>query len=302
MKRTDLRKTMVLLSVTFIFFCLVGDCDLARADTADVEILYTSAYPSHQGEIEVRLKNPMIIAGFEFNITSSNHDIFNFHTDSIRVQLDTIPVDTCTWEPESLHYQYPECYKDSIAFTAVRFVKIDTVGSLISSRRFSVQVHGDVGDTSLPDCKHVQVLGMRRDSLITPWPNYRTLFKLGVDAFCIPDSTTDRTVYFYIAPGGNSYLSDTLGYVIPFRYHIGGLTVWWSVPGDANADSLVNLGDVTFMISYVFKNGPRPCIPEAADVNGDCFPNLGDVVHLISYLYKAGPPPLPGCWHGIKEE
>jgi len=154
---------------------------------------------------------------------------------------------------------------------------------------------GQVGDTTLSYSKYLWVQSWAKDSMITPWPNYRTLFKFGVNTYCIPDSTTDRTEYFYLTFG---CLYNSMGQAIPFRYHIGGLTIWWSVPGDANADSLVNLGDITFMISYVFKNGPRPCIPEAADANGDCYPNLGDIVQLIDYLYKGGPAPLPGCWHG----
>jgi len=248
---------------------------LPNPDTADVEILYTSAYPSHHGEVEVRLKNPMIICGFNFLIKFSNLDLIDFHTG--KISKDSILIGS-NW----VHYPVRECL-------------IDTVGSLISQRGFNLLAsRGQVGDTTLPDCKYLWVKAWAKDSLITPWPNYRTLFKFVVDAHCIPDSATDRTAYFYPTFGRlySSYGDD------PFRYHLGGLTVWWSVPGDANADSLVNLGDVTFLISYVYKNGHPPCIPEAGDANGDCAVNLGDVVFLIAYLYKGGPPPVPGCWHG----
>ena len=295
-----------LLSVAFIFFCLFGERIFAQQeDTADVRIYYTTSYPDRFAEVEVVLKNPVAIAGFEFTITISNYELFDFHTDSIRSELDTIPVDTCTWEPESLHYQHPECYVDSIVYRAVRYCYIDTVGSLISEFEI-VECHGTLGDTSLPYCKEVEILGMGQfvgDSIyIPPDPNYRTLFKLGVDVFCLPDSTDDRTVSFYMAPGGNSFLSDRQGSLVPFYYHQGDLTVWWSVWGDASGDSLVDLSDILYLISYLYKDGPVPCIPETGDPSGDCIVDLSDLLYLISYLYKGGPAPNPGCWYGKKEE
>ena len=122
-------------------------------------------------------------------------------------------------------------------------------------------------------------------------PNYRTLFKFGVDTFCIPDSFTDRSCSFYMSPQVNSFLSDPQGSVVPFRYHPGDLTVGWSVPGDANNDSLVDVGDVVFLINYLFKTGLKPCVGRAADANGDHQIDVGDVVYLINYLFKSGPAP-----------
>jgi len=65
------------------------------------------------------------------------------------------------------------------------------------------------------------------------------------------------------------------------------------LPADFNADGLVNLGDVTFAINYLYKSGPAPDPMELGDVNCDRSVDLGDLVYLISYLYKGGPP--PGC-------
>jgi hypothetical protein len=304
MRNKNLRKALVLLSVTFICFCLVEERVFAKTvDSADVKIISKGVYPGRFTELQVMLKNPMAIAGFQFLINASNPDLFNFHTDSVRWVLDTIPVDTCTWEPESLHYQHPECYVDSLALNAVRYIRIDTVGSLISG--FSpIQCHGELGDTNSPSCKWLTVMGFTTDTseIIKPYPNYRTLFELGVDIFCIPDSTTDRSVSFYIVSGTNSYLSDPQGHLVPFRSHDGSFTLVSSRPGDVSGDSAVGLGDVVYLITYLYKGGPPPCIPEAADVTGDCVVGLGDVVYLITYQYKGGPPPLPGCWHGKKEE
>ena len=74
------------------------------------------------------------------------------------------------------------------------------------------------------------------------------------------------------------------------------------VCGDVNGDGSIppNLGDVVYLISYVYKGGPPPPPPlSRADLNGvvSVPPDLGDVVYLISYVYKGGlPPKCPGIW------
>jgi immune inhibitor A len=67
------------------------------------------------------------------------------------------------------------------------------------------------------------------------------------------------------------------------------------VPGDATGDKVVDVGDVVFLINYLFKSGPVPNPKAAADVNHDCNVEVGDVVYLINYLFKSGPAPLVGC-------
>jgi hypothetical protein len=300
MTNKNFKRIFILLSVTFIFFSLAAKRVFAQVDTADVRIISTTSYPGRFAEVEVKLKNPMEISGFQFRITLSNHELIDFHTESIGVDTILIPVDTCTWEPDTLHGD--TCFVDSLIPTPVRYCYIDTVGSLISDFEY-VECHGDTGDTSLPYCKGVEIFGMAQHSNPIPAdPNYRLLFKFGVDLFCLPDSTTDRTALFLISPSGFSFLSDPEGYVVPFRYHRGGLTAWWGIPGDANADSIIDLGDIVYLITYLYRSGSPPCIPETGDANGDCEVELGDVVYLIQYLYRGGSPPVPGCWYGKKEE
>ncbi|MCP4566177.1 MAG: hypothetical protein GY841_01215 [FCB group bacterium] len=65
------------------------------------------------------------------------------------------------------------------------------------------------------------------------------------------------------------------------------------MPGDANNDGTLNVGDAVFVINRVFKNGPAPA-PYAlcsGDANCDCSLNVGDAVYLINYVFKGGPPP-----------
>jgi len=60
--------------------------------------------------------------------------------------------------------------------------------------------------------------------------------------------------------------------------------------GDANGDGAINILDATYLINYLYRDGPPPD-PYAGDINGDGSINILDVTYLINYLYKDGPPP-----------
>ena len=66
-----------------------------------------------------------------------------------------------------------------------------------------------------------------------------------------------------------------------------------SVNGDANGDGVIDLGDVVYLITYLYKNGLAPIPLLSGDANCSGEVELGDVVYLITYLYKGGP--QPGC-------
>jgi hypothetical protein len=264
-----------------------------QEDSSEVAMGFTTGYPGHFAKIELLLKNHLPVAAFQFMITVSNPDVMDFHLDSVGVDTIIIPIDTCTGPgPHG-----DTCFVDSLVLTPVGYCHIDTVGSLVSG--FVVLECDCWGvDTSDSSCDGIEVLGFAYPGdPIPPDSAFRRLFRLGVDLSCMSDSTTDRSVTFYLFPGVNSFLSDPEGYPIPFQYHPGELTAWWSVPGDASNDSLVTASDIVFLINYFFKNGPEPCIMEAADPNGDCVADPADIVYLINYFFKGGDPPVPGCAH-----
>jgi hypothetical protein len=78
------------------------------------------------------------------------------------------------------------------------------------------------------------------------------------------------------------------------------VTILVSLPfcGDCTKDSLINLSDLVYLISYLYRGGVPPNPVCAADGNCDGTVNVGDVVVLISYLYKKGIPPCTGCCAG----
>jgi len=63
--------------------------------------------------------------------------------------------------------------------------------------------------------------------------------------------------------------------------------------GDVNSDCFVNIFDITYLIAYLYMNGPSP-IPTVSigDVNADGTVNIFDITYLISYLYLNGAPPV----------
>lgn len=62
-----------------------------------------------------------------------------------------------------------------------------------------------------------------------------------------------------------------------------------STKGDANGDGGVTVGDVFYLIRYLFASGGTPVA--SADVNGDGVTTAADVFYLINYLFAGGPAP-----------
>jgi len=62
--------------------------------------------------------------------------------------------------------------------------------------------------------------------------------------------------------------------------------------GDTNDDEVVNIFDITFLISYLYLDGPPPIPLESSDVNSDGTINIFDITYLITYLYLEGSEPV----------
>jgi hypothetical protein len=79
------------------------------------------------------------------------------------------------------------------------------------------------------------------------------------------------------------------------------------LPGDANDDLTINVGDAVYMINYVFAGGmgPGPFTVLSGDANGDREVNVADAVYLINFVFNGGPEPVTcmgwimdfPCWH-----
>lgn len=61
--------------------------------------------------------------------------------------------------------------------------------------------------------------------------------------------------------------------------------------GDVNGTETVNLLDITYLIAFLYMEGPAPEFMDAADVNSSGTVNILDITALISFLYMEGPAP-----------
>jgi hypothetical protein len=68
-------------------------------------------------------------------------------------------------------------------------------------------------------------------------------------------------------------------------------------PGDANYSGTCNVGDVVYLIAYIFQGGPKPNVMNWADANADCEVNVADAVFLITYIFNDGSAPEVGCYY-----
>ncbi len=170
---------------------------------------------------------------------------------------------------------------------------IDTIGCSANALSY-------VSCLCLGDGDGVHVEGIAEPGEFIPaGPGYDCLFRIQMDACCIPDADTLRSAYILLAPATSS-VSDTLGNLIPWSYSMGELFVFWSVPGDANRDSMVDVADLVFLIGYVLRQAQEPCVCEAADCDSNGSVDTGDIIYMINYLFLGGPAPLEGgasCWH-----
>jgi|GEM_PF-3849237 len=56
--------------------------------------------------------------------------------------------------------------------------------------------------------------------------------------------------------------------------------------GETNGDSVCNIGDAVYLITYIFRDGPAPTNMIGADVNMDGNVDLGDAVAIVNYLFR----------------
>ncbi|HEX7401330.1 MAG TPA: dockerin type I repeat-containing protein [candidate division Zixibacteria bacterium] len=61
--------------------------------------------------------------------------------------------------------------------------------------------------------------------------------------------------------------------------------------GDVNQTGLIDIGDVVYLINYLYRAGTGPIPLESGDCNCDGVIDIGDVIYLINYLFKLGLPP-----------
>jgi hypothetical protein len=99
-----------------------------------------------------------------------------------------------------------------------------------------------------------------------------------------PETMNYNTTYYWKIIAWDNHGHHTGGPLWSFT------TQSW-IRGDVNGDGNIDVGDVVYLINYLFQNGPAPNPLESGDANSDSVVDVGDVVYLINYLFINGPAP-----------
>lgn len=67
------------------------------------------------------------------------------------------------------------------------------------------------------------------------------------------------------------------------------------VCGDADADGVVTISDVVFLVNYIFGSGPTPDPMNSGDTDCDGIVTVADVVLMVNYIFADGAPPCAAC-------
>jgi hypothetical protein len=92
--------------------------------------------------------------------------------------------------------------------------------------------------------------------------------------------TDTGIVQFVAGAADNTGSSDEA----PLSVHIGPAFIC----GDADGSGEVNIVDISYIINYLYMEGPAPVPPEAADVDASGEINIIDITVLIDFLYNNG--------------
>ncbi|MCH9031405.1 MAG: DUF1929 domain-containing protein [candidate division Zixibacteria bacterium] len=65
-------------------------------------------------------------------------------------------------------------------------------------------------------------------------------------------------------------------------------------PGDADNSGDVNVGDATFLITYIFRRGATPPCLDEADSDGSDDITIGDATYIVKYVFQSGGYPICG--------
>ena len=120
-----------------------------------------------------------------------------------------------------------------------------------------------------------------------------------IDAGSDPEREAEFTLIEVLAPLGEAQMQafvDTARAIVAREREQAGLP---AICGDCNGSFVVDVGDIVYLVSYLFKgSAPPKCPISRGDCTSDGIINVADIVYLVGYLYRGGPAPVcPGIWY-----
>ncbi len=78
---------------------------------------------------------------------------------------------------------------------------------------------------------------------------------------------------------------------IVYRFTVG--STCCNKRGDVDDSGGIDVGDLTYLVAYLFQGGPPPSCEDEGDVDGTGSIDVGDLTYLVAYLFQGGPVPPP---------
>ncbi|MFH1373703.1 MAG: hypothetical protein ABII79_07910 [bacterium] len=89
---------------------------------------------------------------------------------------------------------------------------------------------------------------------------------------------------------GSSFVPGWSG---PHCFEIAGCCNHDGIRGDADYSMGLDVGDLTYLVAYLFQSGPAPPCLDEGDVDGSGAIDVGDLTYQVAYLFQSGPAPPP---------
>ena len=113
--------------------------------------------------------------------------------------------------------------------------------------------------------------------------------------FRIPQSASDSQTASVELDGYGTYSPEFSGYSLDYEPIPSAGTISLCLErGNLDGVPGITIGDLTYLVGYLFRGGPAPDPLELGDVNCSGGINVGDLTYLVDYLFRGGPPPC-GC-------
>ncbi len=204
---------------------------------------------------------------------------------SIEVPIVIVPIDSLA--RFTIPLVYSTFQPDKVSLDSVIAMQ-DIGGTIIIIDDTSFICYRDTEEPILPDSNSYQVATA-----------YFTFAPDAVSEVIIIDTTTlsFKADYSYQFTYRNNDIYTT---VVPAfdlgRIYIESEACCVGMRGNIDNDSedIINILDLTYLVDYMFKQGPEIVCIEEADLTLDCVIDISDLTYIIDYMFRAGPPP-PAC-------
>jgi uncharacterized repeat protein (TIGR01451 family) len=184
----------------------------------------------------------------------------------------------------------------SIQFEIFDIITTDTVVNIIDASAPSSSV-ADLPDTSLGLQLDISWSGSD-DSGGSGLANYTIYYRVDSGPYVPWIEGTTGTHAVLLGENHHSYsfysvARDNVGHVesIPVTPDATTYIDYRAICGDCDADGLVRVSDIVYLVEYIFAGGPAPAKPSGGDVDCNFIVNIADAVYLVNYVFSSGPAP-----------